>query len=250
MLKDSIKKTTQFLLDILFPINCLGCHKEGEWLCKKCIQSIPLYQKRICPWCEQKQPRLQLCQKCQTESGLDFLKVITNYQNPLFQEFLHDLKYNLAWQMIDDLNPLIKNFTHQNKGLTKFSQSVFVPIPLYQKRYRERGFNQSELIAKSLSQHMPRISVNPKILKRIKNTGSQMKLSRKERLVNMKDAFSCLDKISVINQKVILVDDVLTTGSTIKEAALTLRKAGCRSVGALVLAKEELIFKRKNVSLN
>lgn len=250
MFKDSIKKAIQFFLDILFPINCLGCNKEGKWLCEICIQGISLYQKRICPWCERKQPILQLCSKCQKESGLDFLKVITNYQDPLLQEFLHNLKYNLAWKMIDDLDPLIKKFVQQNKELTQFSQSVFVPIPLYQKRYLERGFNQSESIAELLSQNMPSIKVNPKILKRIKNTGSQMKLSRKERLINMKGAFSCWDKISAINQTVILVDDVLTTGSTIKEAAITLRKAGCRSVGTLILAKEELIFKRKNVSLN
>ncbi|PIS42015.1 MAG: hypothetical protein COT24_05665 [Candidatus Kerfeldbacteria bacterium CG08_land_8_20_14_0_20_40_16] len=250
MLKKAIQKAIQFFLDILFPINCLGCSKEGKWICEECLQKISLYQKPICPWCEKEQPWLQLCKKCRQESGLDFLEVITTYQNPLLQAFLHNLKYNLAWKMIDDLTPLINNFIKESKQLKKSDKTVFVPIPLYKKRYLARGFNQSELIAKLLSQNLPAIKIEPKLLIRIKNTGSQMKLNKKERLVNIKDAFRCPDKTLVKNKRIILIDDVLTTGSTIKEAALTLRKAGSQSIGALVLAKEELIFKRKNVKVN
>lgn len=191
-----------------------------------------------------------ICKKCRQESGLDFLWIVTSYQNPLLQNFLHNLKYNYAWKIIDDLNPLIKNFLNTNQATVATDGAIIVPIPLFRKRYLERGFNQSELIAKLLTRNRPNFKMETKALIRVKKTKSQMKLNRKERLVNIEGAFECPNKKLVKNKKVIIVDDVLTTGATIKEATKTLREAGCSSVGALVLAREELIFKRKNVRLN
>lgn len=187
---------------------------------------------------------MKLCLNCQKLTLLDSLFVVTSYQNVLLQELLHNLKYNFAWKISESLLPLIDNFftkvrVKQNSFFSNCSSLLVMPIPLHKKRLRERGFNQSELLASLIAKSLA-VKTLPNVLVRKRNTISQMTLNRKERLINVQDAFECLDPEQISEKRILIVDDVLTTGATIKEAALTLRKAGCSSVGALVLAKEEL----------
>lgn len=248
------KKIIQELLDIIFPVICLGCNKEGRWLCKQCLERITLYQKPVCPWCEKSTHSTELCNNCKRQSHLDFLFVITTYQNFLLQELLHNLKYNFAWKIAEDLNPLAKKYLSQpkikqNEFIFPDSSLLLAPIPLHKKRFLERGFNQSEFLAKIIARRL-NAELSTDILIRKKNTISQMTLNRKERSRNIQGAFQCLDPKLVKDKKIVIIDDVLTTGATIKEAAFTLRKAGCHSVSALVLAKEELISQAKNGRVN
>lgn len=248
------KKFYKLLLDLIFPIKCLGCGKDDEWICSRCIKKIPIYQKPICLWCEMLSREVTLCPNCKKLSYLDYLFTITSYQTPLLQEILHNIKYKFAWRIMEDLKPLISRFLNQinikNGLLVKNSNLQLIPVPLYRKRFLERGFNQSELLAQILNQIIPNAELVPNVLVRKKNTASQMTLNKKERIRNIQGAFKCNNQELIKNKRVLIIDDVLTTGSTIKEAALVLRKAGCLEVGALVLAKEELISKSKNGRVN
>jgi ComF family protein len=110
-------------------------------------------------------------------------------------------------------------------------------VPLHRKRFLSRGFNQSELLAEKLGKLLD--FKNSNILKRIKSTQTQINLTRKERQENVRFAFTLTDKNSDINKKVILIDDVVTTGSTLKECAQALADAGYREIYGLVIAQRE-----------
>jgi competence protein ComFC len=115
----------------------------------------------------------------------------------------------------------------------KLGKQIILAVPLHKKRFLERGFNQAELIAIEISRIFG-MKTDFKSLKRIKNTKQQANLSKKERLENMKQAFSAnFDKAP---EKVYLFDDVFTTGQTMNEAARALKKAGVKEVNVLALA--------------
>jgi ComF family protein len=149
---------------------------------------------------------------------------------------LHNLKYNYASSIAEAFGLLLAKYFKINT-ITEFdTNSIIVPVPLHKKRLAERGFNQSELIARQIGKILS-LEINTTLLSRIKNTKSQMKLDRSGRIANMQDSFICTDPVTVKGKNVILIDDVLTTGATIKEAAYALKTAGCGSISAIVLAK-------------
>ncbi|MFA6271772.1 MAG: phosphoribosyltransferase family protein [Patescibacteria group bacterium] len=162
---------------------------------------------------------------------------------------LHNLKYNFASSISDAFKFLLIKYFEQNKINITSKDSVIVPIPLHKKRLAERGFNQSELIGNHVAEIL-QLKINPKLLIRTKNTKSQMTLNKADRILNMQKSFVCPDPAQVKGKDIILIDDVLTTGTTIREAAQALKASGCRSVSAIVLAKGGLINMKDNVRID
>ncbi|MFA6391848.1 MAG: phosphoribosyltransferase family protein [Patescibacteria group bacterium] len=230
------KNLLQSIIELIFPANCFGCGIEGVWLCEKCADLIPFFPNNICLWCNKKIEGKNMCSACQNSSQLLSITAVTSYQNPLFQDILHNLKYNFATSTINAFELLLIKYFKQNKTNLINNNSIIVPIPLHKKRLAERGFNQSELIGIQIAKIM-NVEINTKILQRTKNTRSQMTLNKEDRLKNMKNSFTCPDSRQVIGKNILLVDDVLTTGATLNEAALALKAAGSSSVRAIVLAK-------------
>jgi ComF family protein len=115
---------------------------------------------------------------------------------------------------------------------------LLVPVPLHKGRRRSRGFNQAELIARAAARHLTvKVQVAPDVLVRHRETVSQVGLSREERMENMRDAFRVVDKGRVAGRAVILIDDVMTTGTTLSECARVLKKAGAERVWAATVAR-------------
>jgi ComF family protein len=110
---------------------------------------------------------------------------------------------------------------------------VIIPLPLSGKRERQRGYNQSELLAREIAGHYS-IAIDITSLKKVKNITPQFELSRKERLLNVKGAFVCSP---LTGKNVLLIDDIYTTGATVREAAGSLKAAGARNVYVLTLAR-------------
>lgn len=159
-----------------------------------------------------------------------------SFNNELLKEAVHSLKYSYIEELGRPLGELLlKGFKKSLIAQCKFD--FIVPIPLHKKRFKERGFNQAKLISQSLSCYL-NCPINKKVLIRRKNTASQMTLGRKDRLHNMKDAFIIGEE--VVGKTILLVDDVMTTGSTLENAVQTLKHAGARQVSAIVLAQDEL----------
>lgn len=186
-----------FLLDALGPLRCVGCNKIGTIACEKCLETI--------------KPNLQVT------PGPEPLKAIisaVNFDQKMAQELIHALKYKGVRAAAEPLANLLRPALVSSLN----AEDIIIPIPLHHRRQRERGFNQSELIAQALC--VPnKIAAN--FLKRTRYTKPQVECTGEERRKNLKDAFG----IETINaRRIILLDDVTTTGSTLLEAAKTLRK--------------------------
>ncbi len=232
------------LLDLLYPRICFGCNKslseEGEMqICCNCLESINGIDSRRCYKCG-----LELglgvyssekgCSECK-KMNLRFDRgfYVSDYTGPLRELIVHYKYHNQEFLE----KPLAKLLIHSILKEEIISEiDTIVPVPLHWKKRLSRGFNQSELLVKRISRELPvPISVNN--LSNCKNTLSQTQLSRTERKRNVSGAFEVQNSELFSKKRVLLVDDVLTTGITASECARVLKKAGAKRVILLVLAR-------------
>lgn len=255
------RKVSQYLLDLVFPVSCLGCGREGDWLCRDCQKTIRPYPSRHCPFCGRPAAFGATCQLCRPRRALAGALSFYPYGHPLIQTLIHVWKYDSVTALTSALAQLaaagIKKVRLKLKGTGRMVRAgldekqlrlwpniptllllpgtILSPIPLHRRRKRARGFNQAELLARALSRHFPWPTKT--LLARTKPTAAQAKLSGTDRLTNLRDAFVLtIPPNDVAGKHVLLIDDVLTTGSTAEAAARALRQAGAASVWALTLA--------------
>ncbi|HHE76898.1 MAG TPA: ComF family protein [Candidatus Parcubacteria bacterium] len=256
-MKNLIAKIKNFAIELLFPKFCLVCGKEGSYLCQDCFSLIEISENQYCPFCSS--PKIvadgRTCPSCRPAKNLDGLYSATSYNNYIIKSLIHQFKYSYVKELADSLSDLIiahlinlnlvetisdnKNKTNgifgqgliKNKKLNGF---ILTPIPLHQKKLRRRGFNQSEELAKSLSKKLNIPAIN--ILTKIRQTPNQVDLTKEEREKNIRNAFICR-RTGLKGKKVLLVDDVFTTGSTMEEAAKTLKNSDVKEVWGIVIAR-------------
>lgn len=237
---NKIKNWFFVLLSLLFPFECINCKKEGEVLCQDCLSLIPLWANNQCPGCGYFSSLLrpgEFCSLCKKSLFLDGLIVAGLYQNPLLKKAISLLKYQpFVKELASPLASLIISQIQLSNN--NFENFVLTWIPLSPKKKRERGFNQTEEIAKKLNQylHLPCLA----LLEKQKATRPQMKLSREQRIKNIRGAFSVLKEKEgfIKNKKILIVDDVYTTGATLNEAGKVLKEKGAKEVWGVVLARE------------
>lgn len=214
-------------LDLLYPPRCGGCGRVGVGLfCAKCkAQSISLC--------------LSEDLNCSSEHLLDIeggepLPVFSAalFAGPM-REAVHHFKYNGTPQLANSLGSFFGPLSH-SLNLFDDPHKAIVPVPLYATRLRQRGYNQSELLARQLSQHVG-ISVKPHWMARTRSTEQQARLNSKQRGENVRGAFAAVPDVR--NHHIFLVDDVFTTGSTLAECARVLRQAGAARVTAITLTR-------------
>jgi ComF family protein len=220
-------------LDFIFPPFCVGCGKEGDFLCPSCRKSLMRILPPLCPLCGCPQISGALCPGCVNwQANIDGIRSPFRFDG-VIRQAIHQLKYQnlraiatpLAWLMADYLstNPV--------------SGEVLVPVPLHPKRLRERGYNQSYLLAKELGK-LAGLPVIDCCLVRQRHALPQARTATAvERRSNVADAFTCRDA-RLRGKQVILVDDVSTSGATLDAGAAALKAAGATSVWGLVLARE------------
>ena len=229
-------KIKNFLLDIIFPIECLGCRKEGAWLCQKCLDKFDLLDSFSCPFCGLKVKNGEICKSCRDKFVLDGMIIATSYNNEILKKAIHTLKY----KFVPDIAEILGKFLTQAITKTnRFEPSEYklIPIPLHKKRLLKRGFNQAEFLCQDLTKSFG-LELLSGALKRKRQTDSQASLLKEQRIKNIQGAFVCIQPEKVKDKKIILIDDVFTTGSTIQEAAKVLKEAGCIEVWGLTLAHD------------
>lgn len=235
----------KFVLNTLFPQFCINCRKEGSPICGDCLSLIDVSEYVFCPFCA-KPHRVFEKGLCQTHQNrhLNGLFSAASYQQSLVKKLIRSFKYS---PYLKSLGPFLAYLIIAHFVLTKNSlfqqggeNSVFIPMPLYKSKKRKRGFNQSEIIAKELSLAL-NIPFETNILIKTKKTQSQTNLTKEQRAKNIKNAFKTKNPSEIEGKIVFLVDDVFTTGSTMEEAAKTLKKAGAYQVWGLAVAREPLI---------
>jgi ComF family protein len=210
------------IVEALFPQLCAGCRTEiarEHVLCSTCASALkPRYTS-------EKYARSPLV-------AVHFLFL---YKTSPIRGILHAFKYayvteirGLLWQTL----------ARERRVLARMRSDMIVPLPLHPRRLRTRGFNQSEIIAAKLAELLA-VPLETRILTRKRNTPFQLKArNRLARMRNVRNAFAVSDPNRVRGKDILLVDDVITTGATLTEAARTLRAAGARRVEAFVLAKD------------
>ena len=211
-------------LDILFPIECVECKKFGVWLCEECFEKIEINTKAL--------EKLELI-----PSYLDGFLVATDWKNQIVQDAVHKFKYNFSQELGEVLvNLILKKI--KKIGLENFLKEnvVIVPVPLHRRRYAWRGFNQAELLAKIISEKTE-TEMDTKIIKRIKYTKPQVKQNRENRLKNLQKAFKIKKSTLGLPKNVLLIDDVITTGSTMNEMARVLKENGVEKVWGMAIAR-------------
>ena len=237
-IKILLKKFWQLALDTIFPIECLICKKEGKTICDGCLPKIPLTNRADCPLCHKlSSPSQRLCLDCQKSSGLKDIIVATDYFQTPIEDLIHGLKYNFLTTNTEVLAYLLFQKIKE-LPIHQFSTEkiIIVPVPLHKKRERERGFNQAELIAQELQKLWP-VKIEKLLINRQRYTTTQTELSREERQKNIKDAFAISDQTNLQNKTIIILDDVITTGSTILEIAKLFKDSGAINIYALTVAQ-------------
>lgn len=209
----------------VFPVFCSGCEKEGEFLCENCLK---IEIEKI------KNSGLINIDFSNSDflraESLDKLTALFNYQNNLIlSTLLKIFKYNSAIGVSQVWKEIIK------QAPINYNVDYIVPIPLHPRRKRERGFNQSEIIADFLAYFSQKNLKSD--LVRVRYTAQQALLQAEQRKENILEAFVWVGN-NLLGKDVLLVDDVYTTGSTLNEAARILKTMGARNVFAFVLAKD------------
>lgn len=239
MVKEGVLIIWQEILERIFPEMCLGCESPDTFLCSLCrstCQTIfsPVGVNR-CSVCKEETCFGMTCPSCQVETPLAQLISLTEYHPKTIPgKLIEYVKYHYSVAAVEEITQWIKNSVEVIRPLQ--AVDIIIPIPLHPRREAERGFNQSQLIAQAVGDILQKPVVTT-ILKRTKYTKQQATLNRQERLVNLTKAFVCHNEVLLKNCHCLLVDDVFTTGSTLVNAAQTLRNAGADSISAFTLAR-------------
>ena len=205
-------------LDVIFPKVCLECGKQGEqYICSSCLSKSKLNFKIVNIY----------------NKDYKYLVYLEKYQDNIRHKILNFKFYDEAY-----IGEYFIKFLLKNKSLCEFLKKfdLIIPVPMYKSKKSRRGYNQTELLANSLSKTL-NIECRKDILVKVKENKTQSRLHEKERIKNVKNVFSVESQNNIFGKNIILVDDISTTGATIGECAKLLKKVGADTICAFVIAK-------------
>ncbi len=225
-----IMKIIPLIFDFISPRFCVSCNitlfTDDYFICKKCYSKISLLQAH--------EIKSEFDRKFKNSNIVDGYSSLFLFEEegPL-QDLIHNLKYNQKFKIGLFLGEKLGK--DKKDIITNWNVDFIIPIPLFHLRKVERGYNQATYIAKGLSRAC-KIKSNETSVKRVKNTLSQTKLSNDERKENMLGAFKVSNPKKIKGKNIIIIDDVITTGTTVIELAKVLKKHGANKVFSLSVA--------------
>lgn len=232
------------ILDFIFPKRCVICKKNGSYLCESCFVKLSFDVKSLCLICNKPSYNGLTHPNCKTKYSIDGCFSALTY-NKSVQKLIFSFKYK---PYLLDLKTILSDLFYesiiQNENFIRQIANgkwLMVPIPLSSSKFRKRGYNQSEILAYELGKKLDIQAQN--LLVRVRDTKTQVGLANLQRKENIKDAFIIKKYPSASsgfrkNCSILLVDDVVTTGSTLKEAARVLKRNGSKRVIGLTLARD------------
>ena len=227
-------KFLKSVLNLVFPELCFGCGEEGSYFCQKCLGQTKKYKSQFCPICRKPTKLGRYCLNCRKDKNLKGIIVGANFDDRVLQRAIHFFKYESVKNLA---GPLANLYPYKIlKGLAVPENSLLIPVPTHKSKLKKRGYNQAEILARKLDKNL-KIGVEPDILTKLRNTKSQMTLTKSERLVNMKNSFLCTNPKAINGKTIILVDDVCTTGTTLEECARALSLGNPKTIWGTVLAR-------------
>lgn len=220
-------------IDSFFPRRCVGCGKVGSFLCPDCHRNLPKLLPPLCPKCGKPQASGIVCPSCrQRQTQIDGIRSPFRFEE-VIRQAIHQLKYHNLRAISPCLAELLADYLQSNP----LPGEVIIPVPLHPRRLKERGYNQSSLLARELGK-LTNLPVIQGCLIRIKAARPQVKAPNiEERRRNVARAFVCRNG-GVSGKQIILIDDVCTSGATLESCASALKSKGATSVWGLTLARE------------
>ncbi|RME80949.1 MAG: ComF family protein [Caldilineae bacterium] len=221
------------LADLIFPPRCVYCQAVGSHFCRACRREARFVGDSICVRCGQPATTRCTCYRCRHEPAQALLGMrgAVFYGGPLAFA-IHAFKYRGITELARPLAGYLIAYLQAHA----LPFDYLVPVPLHPQREKFRGYNQSLLLAEEVaaSCHIP---VRSDVIRRIRHTPPQVHLRRRERLLNMQGAFAPVQAGILHGETVLLIDDVCTTGATLRAAAEALRQAGAGDIWGLTIAR-------------
>lgn len=226
-----------FLKDCVAPKKCISCTSLGAFLCQDCRQKIPLNQG-FCYICKKSSAHFQTHTQCQKDFFLDAVIVPCHYREKVIKTAITQGKFYKKREIFEEMTEMLSWYFEKEIESYESEEILIIPTPLHFLSKWKRGFNQTDSIAKVLEKRLWHPYRN--ILKKVKHTRQQSHLSREQRLKNRKNCFEVRknyrDKLDT--KTVFLVDDIISTGATMNEAAKLLKENGVKKVVWIVLASD------------
>ncbi|MFP3982193.1 MAG: ComF family protein [Desulfurivibrionaceae bacterium] len=239
--KQIISNFASSLKDLCFPPVCLLCkvslRDSSVLICSNCLKTIPFSVSPLCPQCGKvfisREGGDHLCSTCrQKKLFYDRARSLFLY-NSQSAPLIHAFKYGGCTA---GLKTFARLKEEKNADAELSPPSLIIPVPLHKKRLRHRGYNQALLLAQALFP-LERAKIDPFVLRRDKDTGPQTSLSGRQRRRNPIGAFRVAEPEKIEGRSILLIDDVLTTGTTVNECARVLSRAGAERVEVFTLAR-------------
>ena len=222
----TFKKYWAKLLDIIYPKECIICGKTNEdILCDKCYDNMFLNN---------------IVKECKIDKYNENYKehlYIFKYEGKI-RNIILDYKFNDKAYLYEFFVKIILKNEKICRKIKKYD--IIIPVPIHKKRNRERGYNQSELIARKIAENFENTECIKNCLVKSRNNAKQSSLTKKQRMQNVKGVYKIQNKQKIKNKRVILFDDIYTTGSTVNECAEVLNENGAKEVLVFTIAKDEL----------
>lgn len=243
---DYFRSATTWILDLIFPIRCLGCGAfsapgKETYLCAPCIRTIPIKHALECVGCKRAVAAGHTCILCRKEYSLDQLLIASDLRHRLVERILKTFKYRFVPALAEPIGQVMRKYlaaAQKQKKLDLFAANpMIIPIPLHIRRLNWRGFNQAVLLAKHMADRF-QMQYCDDALKRNKYASPQAGIeSRPERFKNIENQFICTNPHAVRDRHIIIVDDICTSGATLNACAAALKENGARKVSAFVVAR-------------
>ncbi len=217
------------IVDFIYPKVCVGCGTWGSFLCQECQERLD-FVEQICPMCEQESLMGWTHPKCKTRWGMDGLISIYEYAEPVARAVVDGIKYGFNRELV---KIVLKDFMFE----TGIDFDLLVPVPLHYYRKNWRGFNQAEELGKVIGSKLL-IPVENVLLRTRKTKQQALMKTRRERENNIRGAFRISEKFKnskLKKLKILLVDDVFTSGADMRECTKVLKKGGVEVVWGLAL---------------
>jgi ComF family protein len=226
-------RLVEVAVDSFFPRRCVGCGRVGSFLCPDCLEELPRLTAPLCPRCGRPQASGIVCPNCwQRPTEIDGIRSPFRFDGAV-RKSIHELKYRSLKAVSPCLAELLADYLKENP----LPGEALVSVPLHPRRLRERGYNQSGLLAGELGKRIG-LPVIEDCLIRIRQSQPQVRaVDVEERRRNVTDAFVCRDE-RASGKQIILIDDVCTSGATMESCAAALKDRGATSVWGLTLARE------------
>ena len=228
----SLAQLKTAFLDLLFPLQCLGCGKEGTLLCPSCRDSLPRVRVPYCRACGAPVREGIVCPTCAGYPlAIDGIRSVLLFEGTVRQA-IHQLKYRRLKAMAVPLGQLMADFLHAHP----LPHDILIPVPLHSRRLRQRGYNQAALLAHEVGKLTGLPVVEDRLVRQRDTIAQARTATALERRANVRDAF--VSRKTPDGECVLLIDDVCTTGATLDACAIALKNTGAGPVWGLTAARE------------